>query len=349
MTSLSHSLGRRRFIAGASAIGALSLTSARRTARAAGYPERNIKVVIPTAQGGGADRLARTFADTWRKGLGVPFEFDFFPGGSGQVVMKRAAATESGDPSTAIVTFASPGRCPMTIRTGQDACRTTAVETLPSSHPLNVPSPRAPTTIMSASMNVFGSNFPSECFLTSGKMRSFSSCPKCGNSHCSVNSARWWYHHHTESNRRFSSSCSSSSRAVRGTAGRRSGVVLSPDDEARAFAAQVASARKYVELTLKPQETYFDFTNRALLFYLLRRDNPIRYVEVANYESEARQREVIAALERNPHVRAALVPPGGEAVDGVPNDVRAPLVWQYLQQNFHPDFEEGEVVFWRRK
>src|SRR2546423_4919257 len=64
---------------------------------------------------------------------------------------------------------------------------------------------------MSASMNVFGSNLPSLCFFKSGKIRSFSSWSKCGNSHCRVNSARCWYHHHTESSSRFSSSCLSSS------------------------------------------------------------------------------------------------------------------------------------------
>jgi hypothetical protein len=48
-------------------------------------------------------------------------------------------------------------------------------------------------------------------------------------------------------------------------------------------------------------------------------------------------------------VRAALVPPGGILVDGVPHELRAPLVWQYLQEHFTPDFEEGGVVFWRRR
>ncbi|HET7435330.1 MAG TPA: hypothetical protein VFN10_11545, partial [Thermoanaerobaculia bacterium] len=90
-------------------------------------------------------------------------------------------------------------------------------------------------------------------------------------------------------------------------------------------------------------------TNRAILFYFLRRDNPVRYVETANYETEERQRQVIAAIAGNPKVKAVLVPlPGGTAVDNVPNDVRAPLVWKYLQENFHPDFAEGDVVFWRR-
>jgi hypothetical protein len=114
-------------------------------------------------------------------------------------------------------------------------------------------------------------------------------------------------------------------------------------------AADLAAVKKYASLALKPDETWFDFTNRAIFYYLLNRDNPTRYVEVAYYQSETAQREVIATLERNPHIRAALVPPGGTAVDGVPHELRTPLVWQYLQEHFTPDFAEGGVVFWRRR
>lgn len=114
-------------------------------------------------------------------------------------------------------------------------------------------------------------------------------------------------------------------------------------------AAELASVKKYVSLALRRDETFFDFTNRAIFYYFLNRDNPVRHVEVAYYESERAQRAVIAALEANPKIRAALVPPGGILVDGVPHEARAPLVWQYLQQHFTPDFEEGGVVFWRRR
>jgi tripartite-type tricarboxylate transporter receptor subunit TctC len=76
----------RRRVLGGLAAGAVALAAPAVVRRAhAAYPERNIKVVIPTAQGGGADRLARSFADIWRKSLGVAFEFDFYPGGAGQV------------------------------------------------------------------------------------------------------------------------------------------------------------------------------------------------------------------------------------------------------------------------
>lgn len=51
----------------------------------AAYPDRTIKVVVPTRAGGGADRLARAFTEVWQRDLGAAFEFDFYPGGSGQV------------------------------------------------------------------------------------------------------------------------------------------------------------------------------------------------------------------------------------------------------------------------
>ena len=32
-------------------------------------------------------------------------------------------------------------------------------------------------------------------------------------------------------------------------------------------------------------------------------------------------------------------------IDGIPNSDRVPLVWNYLRQNFVPDFEEGTTLF----
>jgi hypothetical protein len=116
-------------------------------------------------------------------------------------------------------------------------------------------------------------------------------------------------------------------------------------------AAMIASAQKYMSTHLNPEETFVDFTNRGLLYYLTDRDCPLRQLEVAFYEPEARQREVIAAIEHNPAIRAALVPLEGDdtGVDGVGNPTRAPLVWKYLKEHFEPDFQEARVVFWRRK
>lgn len=72
---------RRRIVAGVGA--ALALGSLH--ARAQAFPSKNMRVVIPTGQGGGADRLARTFDDFWGPLLKANFESGFFPGAAGQV------------------------------------------------------------------------------------------------------------------------------------------------------------------------------------------------------------------------------------------------------------------------
>ncbi|MCP5155865.1 MAG: hypothetical protein H6983_16970 [Ectothiorhodospiraceae bacterium] len=55
------------------------------SARAAGFPERAIDIVVPTRAGGGADRSLRAIANVWEKYLGQKVEPGFFPGASGQV------------------------------------------------------------------------------------------------------------------------------------------------------------------------------------------------------------------------------------------------------------------------
>ena len=54
-------------------------------ARAQSFPEGNINVVIPTAEGGGADRNFRVFTSVWKEKLATEFEPSFFPGASGRV------------------------------------------------------------------------------------------------------------------------------------------------------------------------------------------------------------------------------------------------------------------------
>jgi tripartite-type tricarboxylate transporter receptor subunit TctC len=63
-------------------LGAMALG---RRAMAADFPSRNFDVVIPTREGGGADRLLRAFAGVWKSYLDVELEIGFFPGASGAV------------------------------------------------------------------------------------------------------------------------------------------------------------------------------------------------------------------------------------------------------------------------
>lgn len=116
-------------------------------------------------------------------------------------------------------------------------------------------------------------------------------------------------------------------------------------------AAAIASVKKYLSLSLKPDETFLDFANSGILYFLFRRDCPIRQYEVAFFQSEEAQREVIRRLEENPKIRAVLVTrtPAGKNIVDVPNAWRAPLVQHYIETNFEPDFEEGEIAFWRRR
>ena len=79
MKPASHS--RRRLLAGAGA--AIALGPLR--ARAQGFPSKNMRVLIPTGQGGGAERLARAFDAFWGPMLKTNFEYSFFPGAAGQV------------------------------------------------------------------------------------------------------------------------------------------------------------------------------------------------------------------------------------------------------------------------
>jgi hypothetical protein len=123
--------------------------------------------------------------------------------------------------------------------------------------------------------------------------------------------------------------------------------VLAPPEITRAIAA----ADRFVKSRLKPGDTWFDFANAGALYYFLDRDAPIRHYETVLYEEPSAQREVIATLERNRNIRAALVsfPGPGNAIDGISNRDRAPLVARYLSEHFQPAFDQNGVVFWIRR
>src|SRR4051812_47710503 len=79
---MTHSTMRRNLLRGA--IGAAALSQARGFAQNR-YPSDNMRVIVPTGQGGSADRLARVFDDFWGPELKTHFEYQFMPGAAGQV------------------------------------------------------------------------------------------------------------------------------------------------------------------------------------------------------------------------------------------------------------------------
>jgi hypothetical protein len=118
----------------------------------------------------------------------------------------------------------------------------------------------------------------------------------------------------------------------------------------RATAAALGSVQSFLKSSLRPGETFYDFSNAGLLYYLFDRDCPVRHVEVTLYESEEAQREVISVLERNRRIRAVLMTfPTAYMIDELSNSVRAPLIERYLVAHFQPAVEENGVAFWVRR
>ena len=87
MSDIENDFSRRGFMKGAgAAMGASALSLLPfQVAFAAAFPERNVKVFVPTRAGGGADRNLRTFYGVWKKYLKTNFEPSFFPGAAGRV------------------------------------------------------------------------------------------------------------------------------------------------------------------------------------------------------------------------------------------------------------------------
>jgi tripartite-type tricarboxylate transporter receptor subunit TctC len=79
---MTHSTMRRNLLRGAMGAAALSQFPAFAQKR---YPSDNIRVIVPTGQGGSADRLARVFDDFWGAQLKTHFEYQFMAGAAGQV------------------------------------------------------------------------------------------------------------------------------------------------------------------------------------------------------------------------------------------------------------------------
>lgn len=87
MSDFDNDFSRRLFMKGTGATlgaSALSLLPIQ-MAFAAAFPERNMKVYVPTRAGGGADRNLRAVSGIWKKHLKTNFETAFYPGAAGRV------------------------------------------------------------------------------------------------------------------------------------------------------------------------------------------------------------------------------------------------------------------------
>src|SRR6185437_13388809 len=100
---------RREFLrtTGATVIAASSL--ALRPARAAGYPERPVRIIVPFAPGGPTDIMARIVASRLGEAINGTVIVDNRPGAGGNIGIGLAAHAE-GDGYTLLITQCDPGR-----------------------------------------------------------------------------------------------------------------------------------------------------------------------------------------------------------------------------------------------
>lgn len=77
-------ISRRDLLVRSAALGAAA-TMPIGALRAAGFPERDIQVIVATRAGGGADRTLRAISNVWTNYLNAKIDPGFFPGASGQV------------------------------------------------------------------------------------------------------------------------------------------------------------------------------------------------------------------------------------------------------------------------
>jgi tripartite-type tricarboxylate transporter receptor subunit TctC len=80
---------RRIFLQSSAALGAVVATTTPMDAFGAKYPSRNIHVMVPTREGGLADRNFRVFSSVWKNYLKVNFESSYYPGAAGRVGYRK--------------------------------------------------------------------------------------------------------------------------------------------------------------------------------------------------------------------------------------------------------------------
>jgi tripartite-type tricarboxylate transporter receptor subunit TctC len=98
------SFTRRRFVSSTVASASLFAVGAS-PLRAAGFPERDITLVVPWAAGGGTDSLARTLTKNAKQYIGVNVAVVNRPGGTGVAGMQSVATARPDGYTIGLVTF----------------------------------------------------------------------------------------------------------------------------------------------------------------------------------------------------------------------------------------------------
>jgi putative tricarboxylic transport membrane protein len=93
---------RRTFLQSSAALGAVAATTTPMDAFGATYPSRDLHIMVPTREGGLADRNLRLFTGVWKNYLKVNFESSYYPGAGGRVGYQKYMALAKPDGYTFI-------------------------------------------------------------------------------------------------------------------------------------------------------------------------------------------------------------------------------------------------------
>jgi hypothetical protein len=119
-----------------------------------------------------------------------------------------------------------------------------------------------------------------------------------------------------------------------------------PVEQQRAFSA----LKELINRETQPYEAIYDFSNQGGIYYIANRRIGARLYHSAYAATISQQQEVISDLERF-QVGLVIWKSGTpfDAIDGIPNELRQPLIAHFIETNFPYLTSAGPYVLRTRK
>jgi hypothetical protein len=119
----------------------------------------------------------------------------------------------------------------------------------------------------------------------------------------------------------------------------RGGGIPVPREEEKNLRALI----EFTDRHAAPGAPVLDLSNRAALYFYLRRVNPTRFAEVP--PMAAFEEEVLSDLRARPPALVFLMTGTWlDAIDGIPNSRRIPRVWSWVLENYPVREKVGDTV-----
>lgn len=115
-------------------------------------------------------------------------------------------------------------------------------------------------------------------------------------------------------------------------------------------ASQIKQVVEYIQSNTAPDETIFDFSSQGSYYFFADRPMASRYHQICYAATEEMQEEVIRDLEKHKTKLIIYTTGGGmDAIDGVKNVDRHPLIAKYLEEKYPESTKVGNVTFLKRQ